>query len=519
MEEIQQKLLKAAIEGDTPLLVEIHTQNPLILNRVTVGCFNETPLHVAALRGHVEFARKLVSLDSELAQVLDFQGSSPLHLASAKGYIQIVKLLVAAKPEMCKVLDRDGFNPLHLAAIKGKVEVLRELVRKMPQAALPKLNHQQTILHLCVKHFQMDALKLLMEETDDVQILGLVNATDDYGYTILHLAVADKQIQIVKYLASRVDVNAINANGLTALDILSQSRRGVEDWEIGNSLQEAGGLKAADIPLSGNGNRSARPSNMLSIVHDQSRTPLAAQTSNNLRSQTAAATLPSNGSNNPQIPSFLRHDTARSSAQGDQSKHKLNDQGQWLAKKRDALMVVASLLATMAFQAGVNPPGGVWQDDKPVDSQVQGQPVQFQHRAGEAVVAYHYGDSYKYYLRANTIGFVASLSTILFLISGFPFKRKTFMWILMVIMWLSITSMAFSYGYSIVAVTPIKDRDALQRTMLVAIPVWCGVMGLLFLGHTLRLTEKWLTKKGKSMWEPVRNFFRNQSNPKAMEVV
>ncbi|KAI7988364.1 hypothetical protein LOK49_LG13G02966 [Camellia lanceoleosa] len=93
------------------------------------------------------------------------------------------------------------------------------------------------------------------------------------------------------------------------------------------------------------------------------------------------------------------------------------------------------------------------------------------------------------------------------------------MWILMVIMWLSITSMAFSYGYSIVAVTPIKDRDALRRTMIVAIPVWCGVMGLLFLGHTLGLTEKWLKKKGKSMWEPVRNFFGNQCNPKAMEVV
>ncbi|CAL5359169.1 unnamed protein product [Camellia sinensis] len=295
----------------------------------------------------------------------------------------------------------------------------------------------------------MDALKLLMEETDDVQILGLVNATDDYGYTILHLAVADKQIQIVKYLASRVDVNAINKNGLTALDILSQSRRGVEDWEIGNSIQEAGGLKAADIPLSGNGNKSARPSNMLSIVHDQSRTPLLAQTSNNLRSQIAATTLPSNGSNNPQIPLFLHHDTTRSSVQGDQSKHKLNDQVQWLAKKKDALMVVASLLATMAFQAGVNPSSGVWQDDNPADSQVQG----------------------------------------------------------------------FTYGYSIVAVTPIKDRDALRRTMIVAILVWCGVMGLLFLGHTLRLTEKWLKKKGKSMWELVRNFFGNQCNPKAMEVV
>ncbi|KAF5936143.1 hypothetical protein HYC85_027272 [Camellia sinensis] len=232
-----------------------------------------------------------------------------------------------------KVLDRDGFNPLHLAAIKGKVEVLRELVGKMPQAALPKLNHQQTILHLCVKHFQMDALKLLMEETDDVQILGLVNATDDYGYTILHLAVTDKQIQIVKYLASRVDVNAINKNGLMALDILSQSRREVEDWEIGNSIQEAGGLKAADIPLSGNGNKSARPSNMLSIV---------------------------------------------------------------VFGKMINLQIPKSKASQYNF-----------------------------YTAGEAVVAYHYEDSYKYYLRANTIGFVASLNTILFLISGLPFKCKT----------------------------------------------------------------------------------------------
>ena len=35
----------------------------------------------------------------------------------------------------------------------------------------------------------------------------------------------------------------------------------------------------------------------------------------------------------------------------------------WLEKQRSALMVVSSLIATMAFEAGINPPGGVWQDD------------------------------------------------------------------------------------------------------------------------------------------------------------
>lgn len=35
----------------------------------------------------------------------------------------------------------------------------------------------------------------------------------------------------------------------------------------------------------------------------------------------------------------------------------------WQRKKRNTLMVVASLIATMAFQVGANPPGGFWQDN------------------------------------------------------------------------------------------------------------------------------------------------------------
>lgn len=48
-------------------------------------------------------------------------------------------------------------------------------------------------------------------------------------------------------------------------------------------------------------------------------------------------------------------------------------------------MVVASLIATMAFQAGLNPPGGVWEETK-----LNNQGILL-HKAGEAVMAYMLG--------------------------------------------------------------------------------------------------------------------------------
>ncbi|CAL5355442.1 unnamed protein product [Camellia sinensis] len=125
----------------------------------------------------------------------------------------------------------------------------------------------------------------------------------------------------------------------------------------------------------------------------------------------------------------------------------------------------------------MSPPSGVWHNSEG-------------HRAGEAVMAYNYPDSYPYFIRAGTVGFVASLSTILLLISGLSFKRRIFMWILAAIMWLTITSMAVTYAISIVVITPKIDREPLSHTITVAIILWCGVMAILLLLHTAHLVKK-----------------------------
>ncbi|KAA8549915.1 hypothetical protein F0562_001599 [Nyssa sinensis] len=436
---MEQKLYEAAVEGNVASLHAILEEDGLVLERAMVTCFNETPLHIAAMCGHIDFVNEILRRKSGLAGELGLQRSSPLHLASANGHVEIVKALLLANPDMCLVRDGEGRNPLHLAAMKGRVHVLRELLRVRLEAARDIVDRGETILHLCVKHNQLEALQLLVETLKDHQ---LFNSMDEYGNSILHLAVSDKHIETIRYLltsAVRVNVNAINANGLTALDILIQSRRDMKDLDIAESLGEAEALRARDINplLSSNGiNR---------LIVRPNGTPFVNQTTPILAKLT---------------------------------------QSQWLEKNRDKLMVVASLIATMSFQAGVSPPGGVWPDDS-----------EGKHRAGEAVMAYNYPHSYPYFLRFNTISFVASLSTILLLMSGLPFKRKIFMWILMVIMWLTITTISLTYAFSIVVITPKIDREPLSHVIEIAVIVWCCVMTLLLVGHTIRLMQTGLMRR------------------------
>ncbi|GMY08520.1 putative PGG domain-containing protein [Fagus crenata] len=127
---------------------------------------------------------------------------------------------------------------------------------------------------------------------------------------------------------------------------------------------------------------------------------------------------------------------------------------------RNALLVVATLIVAVTFQAGLNPPGGVWQDNSPTPTQgstqspeasppTQGSMITQPHEAGKAIlgsnnVAFN-KVAFTIFLFSNTAALSTSSFVIVYLVQGFPFQGMV---------QISLFFMNFTYGFSIGAVQP-----------------------------------------------------------------
>lgn len=296
------RLFDSAFRGDVNTLQELIGEDPLILHTVTVATSN-TPLHVAALLGHAQFAMKVMQYYPGLADELNQQGLSPIHLASAKGHLEIVKGMLVLRPHLALLNDEDGNIPLHTAAIRGRREILTQLFTT--ESANELTSSRETVLHLAVKHNRHQALELLIQLANQYQIGNeLFNAVDAGGNTIFHLACAGKKSKMVKLLSrTNVDVNAVNSEGLTALDLAVRATKGSNDED---EIQEI--IRSVGAELTERVERLEQ-----SIVTKQQRSSVARRE-------------------------------------------------KFVGSLKNGIGILAAIFASLSFEVGMNPPGGVWQE-------------------------------------------------------------------------------------------------------------------------------------------------------------
>ncbi|XP_050220444.1 ankyrin repeat-containing protein ITN1-like [Mercurialis annua] len=366
-EDDMKNLYEASIKGDTSTLNILLQKDPLILHRISLSTFTESPLHISSLLGHADFAKSLLNQKPKLAAELDSQGQSPLHMASAEGNMEIINVLLSINADVCLVPDQNGRIPIHLAVMRGRTEVIQQLIRACPESSRAKTNGGDTVLHLCVKYSHLESLKLLVPFfSEDAEFL---NSMDNDGNSVLHLAVIMKQVETIKYLVSIPDIK-------------------VEATTLSSIFKE--------YPIN--------------------------------------------------IKKFPSGQNSNNSENG----------GDWLEKARGNLMVVATVIAGMAFQAAMNPPGGVWESDNKECFTSEGQMRTC--KAGTSILAYTDKTRHHQFILDNTISFSASLTTIFLLISGVPLKKKVYIWILLMGMCVALVFTSATYLVTLAAIKAPGDK-------------------------------------------------------------
>ncbi|XP_009757797.1 ankyrin repeat-containing protein At5g02620-like [Nicotiana sylvestris] len=422
-------------------------------------------LHVAASSGHTEIVKEVVKVRPDFAWKKDLNGCSPLHIACSKGHLDITRELLKLDMDLSAQQDNEGRTPLHWAVIKGRVSIIDEILSLSLESAEMVTKNGETILHLAVKNNHFEVLKFLME---CLNVSNLMNLQDNDGNTILHLATVRKLTTMVIYLLKLgIEVNALNQKGYTALDVVEADASNSGALAIIPALQEAGAKRCDQLPP---------------VFQD-----IQQLASPNMVPWPRKNTFESPSSSSQHSYNHQRKHNTNSYRATRAKKIQLQSEG--LRNARKTITVVAVLIATVTFAAGINPPGG------------------FNQLSGKALLGKN--AAFKVFLVCNIVALFLSLGIVNVLVSVIPFKRKSMMKLMVAthkVMWISTFFMASAYIAAIWAIMPQGKGSNWVLTEVVVIGGGCTLavflsLGILLVRQVQRKTDWRKRRENKKMKE------------------
>ncbi|XP_058193232.1 ankyrin repeat-containing protein At5g02620-like isoform X3 [Rhododendron vialii] len=342
---------------------------------------------------------------------------TPLHVAASRGQQELFQELLHRNPELAKALDSQQQSLLHLASANGHIEIVKALTQVRPEMCLARDRDGANPLHVAAMRGKVEVLDELFKANPHAARARVESGERE---TILHICVKYNQLPFLSkllenYFKGKEFVNAKDNADNTILHVAVEDRRYeiikyvLSHTKIDTNAINASKQTAMDILLFGQ-KKGTEPERVDKDIH-----------------------------------ALLREYRAKGVEDGI-----LIDPMQ-RAEKRNGIVVATVLMATLAFQVGVAPPGGVWQDEKDGPHG---------HKSGEAVMASNYPVLYEFFRFFNIFGFTASLCTLVLVMTDLPFKTGRYSLLTSLTKGATISSIAMAYLISLFVVSPVPNLES-----------------------------------------------------------
>ncbi|KAH7867043.1 hypothetical protein Vadar_028194 [Vaccinium darrowii] len=256
---IQQSLKVAAKAADINGLYRSIKENPHVLDDIDAIPFVDTPLHIAASAGRTDFAIEILRLKPSFGRKLNPDGLSSLHLALISDKFETVKRLIDFDKELIRVKGKEGITPLHFIAKKDinaeqqhreedpRLNILAEFLFACPDSIEDLTIRNETALHIAVKTKNQGAVEVILGCIRRMNKKRVLANKDMEGNTALHIAVNNKQLEMVKLLVTGflAYTNEKNSEGRTAIDIALSLGTDEAAINIRSSLSGARALESS----------------------------------------------------------------------------------------------------------------------------------------------------------------------------------------------------------------------------------------------------------------------------------
>ena len=174
-----------------------------------------TPLHCAALYGHLDIVKYLMESSYAKAMYSSFHDNTPLYCANEKGHFNVVKYLIEQKGcDPYTSIDKRGDTLLHIAATFGHLEIVEYLICTTNLDLLKIDDHQDTPLSLAAMRGHVEVFRFLISQLKlKYNPRALCDElTHSDGNKLVHVAAEHGHLLIFKYLVEELKCDPYTSN-------------------------------------------------------------------------------------------------------------------------------------------------------------------------------------------------------------------------------------------------------------------------------------------------------------------